>query len=586
MRIPDEVIMEIKYKNPIEEVISPYVNLKRAGRNLNGLCPFHNEKTPSFTVYSDTGSFYCFGCGAGGDAVTFIKKIENLDYVEALKKLADRSGITIPEGDFDDSYMKLKGRIYEINKEAARFFHNHLFTDKGKWALDYLTDRGLSIATIKHFGLGVAPNEWESLLKYLKAKGYTLSEMEQANVITKGKNNSYYDRFRNRVMFPIIELSGRVVGFSGRRHPDEDKGGKYINTSDTPVYKKSKTLFGFNFAKGFCSKRLIVVEGNMDVVSLHQGGFENTIGTLGTAFTPEQARLISRYTSEVVLSFDSDAAGQKAASRAMEVLSQSGLKVRVLAVPQGKDPDEFIKTQGKEKFEAVLEGAVSDIEFKLFKAAEGLDTETNDGKAQFLNRAANELATVNDELAVDLYAGTLAEKYKVSKETIIKKVNEIKQKNRRAVYKKEIREIIAPTYKSSDINPEKRTKLRAVLAEEEILAVLIAHPDYLKRLENFTEEDFISPLNKRVFKVIAQKLETLGNFELALFGEEFSEEEIGYLSSLQNSKGPFANPKETLMQDIKVLREEKEKTSATGDMDDDLWQKQMQKMIEDKRSKK
>ncbi len=585
MRIPDEVIMEIKYKNPIEEVISPYVNLKRAGRNLNGLCPFHNEKTPSFTVYGDTGSFYCFGCGAGGDAVAFIRKIENLDYVEALKKLADRAGVTIPEGDFDDSYMKLKARIFEINRETARFFHSQLFLPEGKWALDYLTGRGLTIQTIKHFGLGVAPNQWDALLKHLKALGFTQNEMEQANVITKGKSGGYYDRFRNRAMFPIIELSGRVVGFSGRRHPDDDnKGGKYINTSDTPVYKKSKTLFGFNFAKAFAAKRLIVVEGNMDVVSLHQAGFENTIGTLGTAFTPEQARMIARYTSEIVLCFDSDSAGQKATSRAMEVLSQSGLKVKVISVPEGKDPDEFIKTHGKERFEAILEGAVSEIEFKLYKAAEGLDTETSDGKAQFLNRAAEELSTVNDELAVDLYAGSLSDKYKVSKETIIKRVNILKAEKRRAGRRKEIREIINPTFKTNDINPEKRTHLRAVLAEEEILSVIIAHPDLVARLGDLTPESFISSLNKRVFEAVVARLNVPGGiFDISLFGEDFSPDEMGYLSSLQNGKGPFINPRATLSQATEVLKEEKENSASTS-LDDEEWKKQMQKLIDNKRS--
>ena len=255
MRIPEEVIMEIKYKNPIDDVISSYVNLKRAGRNLNGLCPFHNEKTPSFTVYTDTSSFYCFGCGAGGDVFGFIRKIENLDYIEAVKKLADRAGVTIPEGDYDDSYLKLKNKVYEINKEAARFFHNYLFTAGGKWALDYLLGRGLDVKTIKHFGLGCAPDGWNGLLDHLKSKGFKLYEMEQANVITKGKNNSYYDRFRNRVMFPIIEINGKVVGFSGRRHPNEERGGKYVNTSDTPVYKKSKTLFGLILPK-------IIVQSN------------------------------------------------------------------------------------------------------------------------------------------------------------------------------------------------------------------------------------------------------------------------------------------------------------------------------------
>lgn len=585
MRIPEEVIMEIKYKSPIEEVISPYVNLKRAGRNLNGLCPFHNEKTPSFTVYPDTASFYCFGCGAGGDAFTFVRRMENLDYIEAVKRLADRAGVTIPEGNYDDSYLKLKAKIYEINQEAARFFHQYLFTPSGKWALDYLTGRGLTVKTIRHFGLGCAPNEWDALLKHLKAKGFYLSDMVQANVITEG-NKGYYDRFRNRVMFPIIELSGKVVGFSGRRHPDEDRGGKYINTSDTPVYKKSKTLFGFNFAKGHCSKQLLVVEGNMDVVSLHQAGFENTIGTLGTAFTDEQARMIGRYTSEVVLSFDSDAAGQKAAGRAIEVLSGSGLKVRVISVPDGKDPDEFIKKNGKEKFQAVLDGAVNEIEYKLFQAAQGIDITSNDGKSRYLGLAAQALSQISDPISVDLYAGRLADQYGVSKDVLKREIDRLRFRKRKSEQKKEIQAIVKPSYNRQELNPTRRTQPRAVKAEETLLSVLMAHPDLGKHLNGFGPEDMISPLNQRVFASVLEGLSRPdGRFDPSLFGDTFSNEEMGYLASLQNPRVLFANPRQSLEDAIRILQEEKDRRSPDdiGKLNDDEWAEQMKKMIEGKK---
>ncbi len=587
MRIPEEVIMEIKYKNPIEEVISPYVNLKRAGRNLNGLCPFHNEKTPSFTVYTDTNSFYCFGCGAGGDAFGFIRRIENLDYIEAVKKLAERAGVAIPDGEYDDSITKLKAKIYEINKEAARFFHNYLFTQGGKWALDYLTERGLSIKTIKHFGLGAAPNSWDALLKHLKEKGFYLTDMEQANVITKG-NKGYYDRFRNRVIFPIIELNGKVVGFSGRRHPDDDKGGKYVNTSDTPVYKKSKTLFGFNFAKNHCSKQLLVVEGNMDVVQLHQAGFQNTIGTLGTAFTTDQARMIARYTSEIVLSFDSDAAGQKAANRATEVLSNSGLDVKVLSIPDGKDPDEFIKKNGGDRFKALLEGAASEIEFKLYQASQGIDLSTNDGKARYLRSAAQALSSINDPIAVDLYAGRLSQQHSITKTTLIKEVERLRYQRRRVQHKKEINSIIKPTYTSNELNPERRTKPLAVAAEEELLAVLISHPNFLNSLGAFTVDDMISPFNKRMFAAVKERIERPdGRFDISYFGDEFTPEEMGYFSRLQNSKGPFANPEQSIKDAIAVLQNEKIKgsTANAGELADDEWAKQMELIVGKKRSK-
>lgn len=586
MRIPEEIIMEIKYKNPIDDVVSSYVNLKRAGRNLNGLCPFHNEKTPSFTVYTDTNSFYCFGCGAGGDVFGFIRKIENLDYIEAVKRLADRAGVNIPEGDYDDSYFKLKNRVYEINKETARFFHNYLFTAGGKWALDYLLGRGLDVKTIKHFGLGCAPDTWSSLLDHLKSKGFNFYEMEQANVITKGKNNNYYDRFRNRVMFPIIEINGKVVGFSGRRHPNEERGGKYVNTSDTPVYKKSKSLFGFNFAKNHCAKQLLVVEGNMDVVSLHMAGFENTIGTLGTAFTSEQARMIARYTNEIVLGFDSDAAGQKAVARATEVLGDSGLKIRVLAVPDGKDPDEFIKKNGPERFKAVLEGAVNEIEYKLFMASQGIDTSTADGKTRYLNLAAEALATIGSPITVDLYAGRLSEQYGVTKETLIKETQKIRYAKRKIREKKEIGAIIKPVYKNNEVNPLKRTNRLAVLAEETIISVIMAHPDLLLKYECLTEETMMSDVNKRIFRAVAQSIRgPIGRFDISFFGDEFSPEEMGYIASLQNSKGPFVDPQKSIDDAIAVL--EKEKTSSSpaevGKLGDDEWAKHMEKIIQDKK---
>ena len=266
--IPEDIINEIKYRNDIETAVSQYVNLKRRGKNLVGLCPFHSEKTPSFTVYPENGSFYCFGCGVGGDVFTFTGLIENLDYMESIKLLAERSGIFLPQDGYDDSMQRLKKKIYDINRDTARFFHSFLMSPGGKWALDYLTGRGLTVKTIKHFGLGAAPDSWDALIHHLKEKGYTESDMLAANVIGKSNRGGIYDRFRKRVMFPIINIRGNIVAFSGRAMPGEDKqGGKYVNTSDTPVYKKSENLFGINFAKSVCSERVILVEGNMDVIS-------------------------------------------------------------------------------------------------------------------------------------------------------------------------------------------------------------------------------------------------------------------------------------------------------------------------------
>ena len=311
MPLNESFLQELKFKTDIEDIISGYVSLKRRGSTSVGLCPFHNEKTPSFTVYNDTQSFYCFGCGAGGDAVTFIKKIENLDYIDAVKLLAQRAGLQMPEDNsFDESLSKKRRRILEINRESAKFYYSYLISPAGKAGLDYYLNRGLTANTIKRFGLGYAPDEWDSLLKHLKSKGYKVGEMVDAGVVKVGRNNNYYDTFKNRVMTPIIDVRGNVIAFGGRVL-DNSKP-KYINTSDTLVYKKTNELFALNLAKDNCSDTLILCEGYMDVIAMHQAGFTNAVAGCGTALTNEQVRLISRYTKEVILAYDADEAGQKA----------------------------------------------------------------------------------------------------------------------------------------------------------------------------------------------------------------------------------------------------------------------------------
>ena len=438
MAIPEEILSEIKYRNDIETVISPYINLKRRGKNLIGLCPFHNEKTPSFTLYPDNGSFYCFGCGVGGDIFTFTKLIENLDYIEAVKLLADRSGVTIPDDGYDDSLQRLRQTVLNINKESARFFHNYLMSAGGKWALNYLLGRGLTLKTIKHFGLGAAPDDWDLLLHHLKNLGFSEADMLQANVISKSNSGKFYDRFRNRVMFPIINLRGNVIAFSGRKNPNDEKAAKFINSTDTVVYKKGQNLFGINFAKNDCSERIILVEGNMDVVSLQQAGFTNTVAPLGTAFTVEQAKLLSRYTKEIVVTLDADAAGQKAVMRALETMKDLGIPIRVLVLPECKDPDEFIKKNGASRFRMLLDGAVSDIEYRLLRAAEGIEMNSDDGRLKYLIKAAEVLAGVDDTLTVDLYESKLSQKYGVSKTALAAKIKEIRSNKTKQRVKKEI----------------------------------------------------------------------------------------------------------------------------------------------------
>ena len=584
MAIPEEIINEIKYRNDIESVMAPYVALKRRGKNLVGLCPFHNEKTPSFTVYPENGSFYCFGCGVGGDVFSFVRQIENLDYIDAVKLLAERSGVTLPQDGYDDSMQKLKNTIFEINRETARFYHSYLMSPEGKWALDYLTGRGLSIATIKHFGLGAAPDGWDNLIKHLKSKGYGIPDMIQANVVGKSQRGTYYDRFRKRVMFPIINIRGKVIGFSGRAMPGEDKaGGKYVNTSDTPVYKKSENLFAMNYAKNHCDERVILVEGNMDVISLHQAGFPNTVAALGTSFTEEQAKLLSRYTKEIVLILDSDAAGQKAVRRASEILQNTGLQIRVVVLPDGKDPDEYIKKHGAARFKALLQGAVSEIEYKLLTAVEGIDTNSDDGKLQYLSRAAEIIAESSDVMTRDLYIGRLCDKYGVSRAALETKVSDIRKRKVKQREKREFEEITRPKFDRTDVNPEKRLYPAGAVAEETVIAILMQHPDFYETtVERLSPDNMLTSLNRRIYKALCECVESGRSPDLTYFGEMLTSSEMGYLASLCNSEKGDKNALIVLKDSIKVILDEgiHKKSGDTKTMSVDDWAENLQKIIE------
>ncbi len=586
MAIPEEVISEIKYRNDIEAVISQYSNLKRRGKNLVGLCPFHSEKTPSFTVYPENGSFYCFGCGVGGDVITFTSLIENLDYIESVKLLAERSNIQLPQDGYDSSIQKIKNTVYDINRESAKFFHSYLMSDNGKWALQYYVNRGLTLKTIKHFGLGAAPDSWDALINHLKSKGYTISDMVTANVVGKSQRGSFYDRFRKRLMFPIINIRGNIVGFSGRALPEDEKqGGKYVNTSDTPVYKKSENLFGINFAKNHCSEQIILVEGNMDVISLHQAGFCNVVAPLGTAFTSEQANLISRYTKEIVLMLDADAAGQKAVKRASEILENTGLTVRVVVIPNGKDPDEYIKANGGDRFKALLEGAVSDIEYKLLMAAKGIDVNSDDGRLKYLNLAAQIIATTDDVMARDIYIGRLCDKYGVSRTALTARVDELRKKNVRVQKKAEINEVIHPKFTKDDVNPDRRNSPKGTAAEETVISILLSHPDFYDYVkEKLPSDKMVTGLNRRIYELICKTLDEGRNLDISVFAQKLIPAEVGYLVSLQNSNKGGNTPKAVLKDCIEVILEENMllNASSLNETSVEDWAKQLQNIIDKK----
>ena len=582
MAIPQSVIEEIKYKSDLEGVISSYITLKRRGKNLIGLCPFHGEKTPSFTVYPENGSFYCYGCKVGGDVFTFTKLIENLDYIDAVKLLAERCGVTVVEGTKDDSLHNLKNTIYEINRETARFYYSNLSKPAGNWAMDYYLSRGLTPATIKSFGLGVALSEWDSLVKHLRSKGFSPEDMVQADVAVKSSKGTYFDRFRDRSMFPVINVRGNVIAFSGRRRTEDKTIGKYVNTKDTPVYNKSQNLFAINFAKANCSEQMILVEGNFDAVSLHQAGFKNTVAPLGTAFTKEQAMLMSRYTKEVIICFDSDLAGENAVDKAFDTLSGTGLSVKVLRLPVGKDPDEFLKGNKPSDFQKLIDTALPETSYKLLKAADKIDSESQEAKIQYLNNAVEILSKNNDPIAVDYYLSKLSKDYEVSKEALKTKIAQIKRSRDNAKRKIEAKKITEQRIDREDINPERYGNERAVATEEMIISIIMKHPDLFKlAASELTEDSFITSLNRRVFKEVCDQLSRSDYFSISDLGDRFSPKEGGYMTKLLNTGFEGDRPKSVLIDCISVLKTEKSMKEIITDNDD--WASQMRKIAENKK---
>lgn len=566
MAISDEFLTELRARTDIESVISPYVNLSKRGRLVKGLCPFHNEKTPSFTIYTDSQSFYCFGCGAGGDAITFVRRIENLDYVEAVKVLAERAGMKMPEDGYDDSLAKHRQRILAANREAAKFFHATMMSAEGKIGLNYFLGRGLTMQTIKHFGLGYAPDSWDALLKYMRSKGFTNQELYDANLVRKsdkGERTRYYDNFRNRAMVPIIDLRGNVIAFGGRVLDDSKP--KYINTSDTMVYKKSDGVFALNFAKNGNPSRIIVAEGYMDVIALHQAGFTNSIACLGTALTQEQARLVSRYAEEVILSYDSDEAGQKATKRAIEIFGKTGVKIRVLKLTGGKDPDEIIKKYGKEKFQSLIDGAANDIEYAILREREKYDLDSIDGKTKFLTSIATILASANS-IEQDAYASKLATEMGISKDAILQEVKRAFKRKIEAQKKSRFNEIVKETVTPKDaINPERAKHVRATRAEETLLASLMLNPDFYKKIkDNLNEDLFVTDFNRRVYTALAARLENGRSIELSMFAAEFTPEEMGRLAQFGAMSGTISNTVAECNDCINVLKQEKAKASAVN----------------------
>ncbi len=589
MRIPDEFIEELRQRNDIESVVSSYVTLKRRGSTSVGLCPFHSEKSPSFTVYPSSNSYYCFGCGAGGDPITFIRGIENLDYIEAVRFLADRCGMRMPESGYDDTMQKLRVKIYEINRAAARFFHEQLKTPEGKVGLDYFKERELSAKTIKHFGLGYAPESWDALYKHLRGLGFTDDLIFQADLISKRKSgNGYYDRFRGRAMYPIIDLRGNVIAFGGRRINNEDKSvAKYINSSDTPVYKKSTVLYALNYAKNSKHKGIILAEGYMDVIALHQAGFDNAVAACGTAFTQEQARLLSRYTDEIIVTLDADEAGQKATNRTIEILKSTGMNIRVLRVDGAKDPDEFIKKFGAGRFQALLDGANNDIEYKISAAKAKFDITTDDGKLSALKQISQVLSQTDDPIARDLYTGRVADEFGVSKDVLIRQINVMFKSRLNNERKQHINKEISRPVSTDRVNPEKRFNTRAAMAEETILALLFSDPSLYEYVFSLIKaDDFVTTFNGRVYKYLCVLLENGKTPDISYFSSEFTPDEMGKIVGIFNKRLSLDTNKQQVDDCVKVILGEQDIKKAADSASESDWAASIKRITDKKRGSK
>jgi len=569
--IPHSIIEDLKYRSDIVDVISSYVPLKRAGNNMSGLCPFHSEKSPSFTVF--TGGephFYCFGCGAGGDVITFIMRAENLDYRSALEFLAKRAGITLPDDDQREEQGVGRRRIFEMNLCAAKFFRAVLNDPAmGKPGRDYIEKRQLPSAIVRRFGLGYAPDSFNALHDHLKKNGFSDEEMTAGYCCGVSKKGNLYDLFRGRLMFPIIDVSGNIVAFGGRILGDGTP--KYLNSSDTPAFKKSRNLFALNYAKANCSERLILCEGYMDVIMLHAAGFENAVATLGTAITPEHARLMKKYTGNVVIAYDSDAAGQKAADKAFRLLAEAGVDAKVLRMNGAKDPDEYIKTFGAARFRGLLDESRTRFEYKLENILQAHDLENPSEKIKAASEVCSEIAAVYSSVERDVYIARASKALSLDAKSIKSDVDAMIRRAQQKRKRESPAELIRETSGISDrVNPEAAVRLKAAHLEEILLGMILLRREYLIRPVNgkpIAPEEMPTSLGKRFLETILQG-EEQGGFELGMLNEDFSPDEVSRAAKMLGDRMRLTqNGPEVFDEVLSALRSENEKNSEANSMD-------------------
>ena len=562
-RFPDSFITELTERNDIVDVVGSYVDLsKRSGSNRFGLCPFHSEKTPSFSVSPSKQIYHCFGCGKGGGVINFIMEVENISFPEAVEFLANRAGMKMPETGEDGAVSRRRARMFDLNRDAARFFHEALKSPSGQKAREYVARREISPATVTSFGLGFAPDSWDALCKAMKEKGYTDYELLDADLVRRSSRGSLYDTFRNRLMFPVIDVRGNVIGFSGRILGDGEP--KYLNSKETAVFSKGSNLFGLNLAKKSKAGNIILVEGNVDVVSLHQAGFDSAVASLGTSLTDEQARLISRYTSEVILAYDSDSAGLKASGKAISVFEKLDVKVKVLRWKDAKDPDEFIKLKGAGAFRNLIEKAENQLDYRLETLRGKYDRSSPDGAADYLKAAISLIAAVPDPVRRNVYAGRIAEECGTSAEFVRKEIESARKRR----LSKEQHSVPKPSAGSlNDGISVRYDDIESAVAEEGVIRIVYLEPSLAPEARRLiSPELFTSPELRHVYSVLLDKLESGQQLSSPnALSEELSSVEMSLFISVIDKPELRSSAADTLNDYIKRILSRSGNRSGTPD---------------------
>ena len=567
MAFPPSFLEELAARNPIEEVVGQYVNLRRSGSNLFGLCPFHGEKTASFSVNPEKGIYYCFGCHKGGSVINFQMEIEGLSYPDAVRALAKRVGMEVPEDEQYQSRYRQQERLWALSKEAARFFNSQLYGPAGAEGLAYAQKRGMPKSTLTRFGIGFAPNSWSALCDAMLEKGYTEEELKQSGLASVSqKTGKIYDRFRNRLMFPIIDVRGNVIGFGGRVMDDSTP--KYLNSPETIIFNKRKNLFALNLAKKSKLGYMILVEGYMDAVALHQYGFDCAVASLGTSLTEEHAALLSRYTEQVMLIYDGDEAGQNATKRAIPMLEKAGLQVKVLQMRDAKDPDEFLKKFGADRFRLLLEESSNRVEYQLWAIQKKYDLREDDQRIRFIDEAAEFISTLGNAVQREIYGGRVAEAAGITPESMQIEVKKAFKRRMAREKKKQERIDLSP---ASNLQPKDRhiryDNIKSAMAEESLIAILLREPALLDCCGALSAQSFSSPMLGRVFEQLMAN--HAQGIPVSLTGlTDFSPEEMSHIALLlQRHDGPVSE--QALSDCIRTISTEHQSQSAKSPQNND-----------------